>query len=506
MTTRIARVGVATLMALAASLLLASSPARAATVMPHAASPLISSPAHLSLDPLSDPPANVDPVPAITNTANCGTFETKPLVTQQCIKDALNAINHARLQPIGALCSYCDAAAVDGAAGSHDPYLSSPPPGFYGYTSNWAGGIANALVADYYWMYDDGYGGPGTTFNFDCTSPTAPGCWGHRHDILVSCTGACDLYYGAAESQGDGGWGTSFADIIVALAPGTPTATDAGPPPAWLVPFCTPAPHSNSYRVFAGSGAVTATGLLSWCGGMDIYPHSSTPIVAGANSYDRGGYYLVNANGKVWGFGDANAVATLSWPVADNNNADLATVTGFAADPVKNGYWEIGTPLCYSSFGCYGFTDSPLASFGGAKDYGDPANPPAGVTFTGIASSADGKGYWVLLSNGTVENFGDAAAYTPNDTTTIVGTAVAISRTSTGKGYWVLTSTGQVISYGDAKNYGTPPAGKARKFVSITGDRSGAGYWVVTTTGRVYNFGDAKSLPNGPAGAVGISN
>ena len=53
-----------------------------------------------------------------------------------------------------------------------------------GFASNWAGGQPNALVAYYGWMYDDGYG----SGNIDCRTPTAPGCWGHRQNILAFAT------------------------------------------------------------------------------------------------------------------------------------------------------------------------------------------------------------------------------------------------------------------------------------------------------------------------------
>lgn len=43
-----------------------------------------------------------------------------------------------------------------------------------------AGGQISALDADYGWMYNDGYGGS----NFDCRTPGASGCWGHRDNIL----------------------------------------------------------------------------------------------------------------------------------------------------------------------------------------------------------------------------------------------------------------------------------------------------------------------------------
>jgi hypothetical protein len=47
-----------------------------------------------------------------------------------------------------------------------------------------ASGVVSPLIADYIWMYQDGWGGAGHTPNGDCTGPTAPKCWGHRDAIL----------------------------------------------------------------------------------------------------------------------------------------------------------------------------------------------------------------------------------------------------------------------------------------------------------------------------------
>jgi hypothetical protein len=49
------------------------------------------------------------------------------------------------------------------------------------YQSNWTSNFG-PLAGDYGWMYDDGYG----SYNIDCASPSAPGCWGHRDIILTS--------------------------------------------------------------------------------------------------------------------------------------------------------------------------------------------------------------------------------------------------------------------------------------------------------------------------------
>jgi hypothetical protein len=79
------------------------------------------------------------------------------------------------------------------AAADEDPSMSPSDPGAgtVSWTANWAGGSASPLEADFEWMYDDGFG----SGNADCTSPTAPGCWGHRDDILAA--GSSPILMGA---------------------------------------------------------------------------------------------------------------------------------------------------------------------------------------------------------------------------------------------------------------------------------------------------------------------
>jgi hypothetical protein len=74
------------------------------------------------------------------------------------------------------LSSQLDARSRTAATANDDPL--GPPDTDWG--SNWAGGEASALLADYDWMYDDGPGSP----NVDCTKATSPGCWDHRRNVL----------------------------------------------------------------------------------------------------------------------------------------------------------------------------------------------------------------------------------------------------------------------------------------------------------------------------------
>lgn len=72
-----------------------------------------------------------------------------------------------------------DAAVQTGLTNDADPSLSGLP-GNAG--SIWAGAFTTELGAMYGWLYDDGFGGE----NGDCTTPTSPGCWGHRDNILAN--------------------------------------------------------------------------------------------------------------------------------------------------------------------------------------------------------------------------------------------------------------------------------------------------------------------------------
>ena len=94
--------------------------------------------------------------------------------------------------------------------------------------SNWAGGTTSPLGSDYYWMYDDGPGSP----NGACTSPSAPGCWGHRDNVLgtFSTAATCSSYglsgaeqYMGAGYTASGTYGPSFTEILVGACGATPS-------------------------------------------------------------------------------------------------------------------------------------------------------------------------------------------------------------------------------------------------------------------------------------------
>jgi hypothetical protein len=75
---------------------------------------------------------------------------------------------------------------------------------------------------------------------------------------------------------------------------------------------------------------------------------------------------------------------------------------------------------------------------------------------TSAVRTADGKGYWILFANGTVDAYGDATNMgAPVGLTGGFNPASAIFATSDGGGYWISTATGAVYNYGDAPNDGS---------------------------------------------------
>jgi len=155
-------------------------------------------------DALTNPPANIPRTAAIDQACGSGTG----LPCQQAVVESIDKARAAEgvgplmlppdyvgltvpqqllvlanrervdrgLPGLAGLSTQLDALALQGASTNRDPL----GPSDTSWGSNWASGEATALLADYDWMYDDGYGSP----NMDCTSPRSNGCWDHRLNVL----------------------------------------------------------------------------------------------------------------------------------------------------------------------------------------------------------------------------------------------------------------------------------------------------------------------------------
>jgi hypothetical protein len=103
--------------------------------------------------------------------------------------------------------------------------------GYDGMGGAWSSGFS-PLIADYFWMYDDGWGGSAArTLNSACTSAGASACWAHRDQLLgydprfnpgvgLGCR-TCEMGTGFSLA----GASSSFVDLIELPAGGAPAMT-----------------------------------------------------------------------------------------------------------------------------------------------------------------------------------------------------------------------------------------------------------------------------------------
>ena len=160
------------------------------------------------------------------------------------------------------------------------------------------------------------------------------------------------------------------------------------------------------------------------------------------------------------------------------------------------------------------------------------AQPPATVS---VAGTPDGKGYWVVASDGGIFTFGDAGFYgsmggkplnaagrrhgrrrptaratgwspptaasspsaTPGSTARWAASrstppVVGMAGTPDGKGYWEVASDGGIFTFGDAGFYGSMGGQPLNApVVGMAATPDGRGYWLVASDGGIFAFGDA---------------
>jgi hypothetical protein len=108
----------------------------------------------------------------------------------------------------------------------------------------------------------------------------------------------------------------------------------------------------------------------------------------------------------------------------------------------------------------------------------------------GIAATPDGKGYWLVASDGGVFAFGDAHFWGSMGGTHLNKPVVGMAGNTMG-GYWLVASDGGIFSF-DAAFEGS--LGGIALNAPVTGMAStddGQGYWMVTADGGAFTFGDA---------------
>jgi len=435
---------------------------------------------------LADPPANIPRTPAIEQACASGSAEVCQGAVVQAIDEArasedvgplvlpsyFDSLSVAEqilvladlervdrgLPGFAGLSSSLDALAYQGADSNNDP--NGPSGQTWG--SNWAGGEASALLADFDWMYDDGYGSP----NEDCTNSTASGCWDHRHNILGDYGPHPSM--GAAATKVDGvtsmtelfssGPAGKLDYVLPKDAPATENSSDLSGPGYWE------ATSNGKVLAFAGAGFRGSAASL----------RLAKPVVGIAATPNRGGYWEVAADGGVFSFGDAHFYGSAA------NLRSHRPFVGIAVAHGGHGYW-----LATSTGDVYSF--GAAAHFQQRGPFGR-----AGEDVVGITATPDGLGYWLVGANGVVHAFGDAHSYGPDAPLPASQHVVGMASTLDGHGYWLVTRRGFVYTFGDARFYGSLPGQNGGAVVGMAVPTTGHGYYVAASSGRVFAFGSSS--------------
>ena len=214
------------------------------------------------------------------------------------------------------------------------------------------------------------------------------------------------------------------------------------------------APANSEPTVFAFLYAVSCTSSGGCAAGgtyqdtfgaiQAMVASGSVPIVAPPAM----GYWLVASDGGIFSFGDAAFYgSTGACPsTADRRHGRHARRQGLLAGrPPTAGSSASATPA----------STAPRAAC--------TLNQP----IVGMAATPDGKGYWLVASDGGIFSFGDAGFYGSTGGIPLNKPIVGMAATPDGKGYWLVASDGGIFTFGDA-------ASTARRAASASTSRSSA--------------------------------
>ncbi|MHB8293754.1 MAG: hypothetical protein ACYDH5_03855 [Acidimicrobiales bacterium] len=240
-------------------------------------------------------------------------------------------------------------------------------------------------------------------------------------------------------------------------------------------------PSGGGYWLAQAGGGVFTFGNAAFYGSLQSeHVTSSAPITGIAPTPDGRGYWLVAANGAVFSFGDARYYGSLP----AKRLSPLGEIVGITPTSNGQGYWFVGA-------------DGGVFSFGNAPYYG---NAQDGVPKVGLLSTPGAKGYIIPTAVGiAADRSGDAAPTSPS----YVGRGPIPLRTllsgaamnPNGTAYREVGTDGGVFDFGGAAFYGSLPAmgiKPAAPIVGIARTANGNGYWLLGADGGVFSFGNAR--------------
>jgi hypothetical protein len=381
------------------------------------------------------------------------------------------------LRPIEDMTGQLNSYAQAGANAMTDPPIPSSvtgggPIAFGG--SLWAG-VSSALEADYYMMYDDGYGGSATS-NVACSLVSPSGCWVHRdiilHDFGNCPTGPAAVSMGAASSPS----GSIAALVVSSCAPpsdGTLTWGQIAATVSTRTIGVAPLANGSGYWEAEADGTVAAFGaarnFASFTGRLNA------PVVGITATPDGGGYWLVASDGGIFSFGDASFYGSTGSLRLNK------PIVGMASTPNGRGYWLVAA-------------DGGVFSFGDAAFHGSMGGRPLNRPVVGMADDPVTGGYWEVASDGGIFSF-QAPFYGSTGSIHLNKPIVGMEASPNGQGYRFAASDGGIFTYGNATFDGSTGSIRlASPVVGMASDNATNGYWMAAADGGIFTFGGAAYL------------
>ena len=159
--------------------------------------------------------------------------------------------------------------------------------------------------------------------------------------------------------------------------------------------------------------------------------------------------------------------------------ASAPPVVKMAPTPDGKGYWLVAS-------------DGGVFAYGDAGFFGSVGGVPLRSPVVGMVATPDGGGYWLETSDGSVFAYGDAGFFGSVGAIAINQPIVGMASTPDGRGYWLVASDGGVFAYGDASFFGSTGAMALNQpIVGMAAIPDGRGYWLVASDRGVFAFGGA---------------
>ena len=165
--------------------------------------------------------------------------------------------------------------------------------------------------------------------------------------------------------------------------------------------------------------------------------------------------------------------------------------TGIASTRDGSGYWLVDA-------------HGGVSAHGSAVFSGSERGRPLVAPIKHLVPTPDGLGYWLVAADGGIFTFGDAGFFGSMGGQQLNAPVVDLAPTPDGRGYRLVAADGGVFSFGDAAFLGSMGGKPLNKpVVGIASDPATGGYWLVASDGGVFAY---QAPFAGSAGALTLNS